>query len=147
MRRRRQIPWLLLSLLLPALAAGQGLEAKPALRVTYAGQAAGRTVAHAVLSLPAVDVGEGALSPRRFVLTGEVRMAAGTGGIAGTGSTESFRYPLRAALSPSGETLLLEFERSLPPGDCILLIQVEDLASHRSFFLTRTLSVPRLALA
>ena len=139
MRRRRQIPGLLLSLLLPVLAAGQDLEAKPALRLTYDGQAAGRTVVHAVLTLPAVEVGEGALWPRRFVLTGRVRTAAA--------GTESFRYPLRAALSPSGETLLLEFERSLPPGDCLLLIAVEDLASHRSFSLARSLSVPRIALA
>jgi Ca-activated chloride channel family protein len=73
-----------------------------------------------------------------FLLSGEV--------LRGSELAESFRYRFDLpAAGLAGDTLPLAFERTLPAGDYLLVLRVEDLHSHHNFRAEQPLAVPPAA--
>ena len=96
----------------------------------------GRTVMQGLVLVPAAAAAD--LEGHRsynFLLTGEVLHASEL--------VESFRYRFDLpSAGLVGDTLPLAFERTLHPGDYVLVLRVEDLHSHHNFRDERPIAVP-----
>jgi len=134
----RDVEWLGsfrgLSTDLPAGAAP--LPAK--LEVQFPARDGARTVMQGLVQVPVAAAAPADLEGHRsynFLLTGEVLHESEL--------VESFRYRFDLpAAGLAGDTLPLAFERTLRPGDYVLVLRVEDLHSHHNFHDERQLAVP-----
>ncbi len=119
-----------------------GSLALPAtLKVTFPARQKSRAVVSGTVAVPPGAAQAVELEGHRaynFLLTGEV--------VQGTELVESFRYRFDMP-APSGAQdtpLPLVFERTLAPGDYVLLLRVEDLHSHHNFHAQEPITVPPL---
>ena len=98
----------------------------------------GRTVMQGLVQVPVAAAAPADLEGHRsynFLLTGEVLHESEL--------VESFRYRFDLpSAGLTGDTLPLAFERTLRPGDYVLVLRVEDLHSHRNFRDERPIAVP-----
>jgi len=98
----------------------------------------GRTVMQGLVQVPVAAAAPAELEGHRsynFLLTGEVLHESEL--------VESFRYRFDLpSAGLAGDTLPLAFERTLRPGDYVLVLRVEDLHSHRNFRDERPIAVP-----
>jgi Ca-activated chloride channel homolog len=98
----------------------------------------GRTVMQGLVQVPVAAAAPADLEGHRsynFLLTGEVLHESEL--------VESFRYRFDLpSAGLAGDTLPLAFERTLRPGDYVLVLRVEDLHSHRNFRDERPIAVP-----
>jgi len=97
-----------------------------------------RTVVAGLVQVTAGDAAAAELDGQKaynFLLTGEVLHDAEL--------AESFRYRFDLpAAGLAGDVLPLAFERTLPAGNYVLVLRVEDLHSHRNFRVEQPLAVP-----
>jgi len=98
----------------------------------------GRTVMQGLVLVPVAAASPADLEGHRsynFLVTGEVLHASEL--------VESFRYRFDLpSAGLAGDTLPLAFERTLHPGDYVLVLRVEDLHSHHNFRDERPIAVP-----
>jgi Ca-activated chloride channel homolog len=98
----------------------------------------GRTVMQGLVQVPVAAAAPAELEGHRsynFLLTGEVLHESEL--------VESFRYRFDLpSAGLAGDTLPLAFERTLRPGDYVLVLRVEDLHSHHNFRDERPIAVP-----
>jgi len=98
----------------------------------------GRTVMQGLVQVPVASATPAELEGHRsynFLLTGEVLHESEL--------VESFRYRFDLpSAGLTGDTLPLAFERTLRPGDYVLVLRVEDLHSHHNFRDERPIAVP-----
>jgi Ca-activated chloride channel family protein len=111
------------------------------LEIAFPARDRGRTVVAGLVKVAAADAAAAELEGQRaynFLLTGEV--------LQGAELAESFRYRFDLpAVGLPEEPLPLAFERTLPAGDYVLVLRVEDLHSHRNFRAEQPLTVPPAA--
>jgi Ca-activated chloride channel homolog len=124
------------------LAAG-ARELAARVEIEFPDKLSGRTVVEGSVLVSAAAATATQLGDHRsynFLLHGEVLRDAAL--------LESFRYRFEVPVaSVAGETIPLTFERSLWPGEYVLILRLEDLASHAGFRDERPLTVPRLETA
>lgn len=113
------------------------------IEIKFPDKVSGRTVVEGNVLVAAAAATATQLGDHRsynFLLHGEVLRDAAL--------FESFRYRFEVPVaSVAGETIPLTFERSLWPGDYVLILRLEDLASHAGFRDERPLAVPRVETA
>ncbi|HYL05979.1 MAG TPA: VWA domain-containing protein [Thermoanaerobaculia bacterium] len=118
-----------------------GAAALPArLSIAFPARDRGRTVVAGLVQVAASDAAAAELGGQKaynFLLTGEVLHDAEL--------AESFRYRFDLPAAGLGDTLPLAFERTLPAGDYVLVLRVEDLHSRRNFRAEQPLTVPPAA--